>query len=211
MRDSATLVVIRNMQHFRFLLANFKLLLVKVCGADDGLRRGRGMRGAMGVRPRCPLRERLTAVVAVVVVALVGSLRGVAVVVAGAARFNVPMFIEFNNGRVSQSNVTFMCVNELTGGQTPETVVAPFARAQLTVTPDPKYHVYAEITCYFYNNTADSTYLVAVDPWAGMGPNVDPNGVLNYEWNIGDACFDLIRHYVNGTTLTPCLYFWPRY
>lgn len=163
------------------------------------------------MRPRCPLRERLTAVVAVVVVALVGSLRGVAVVVAGAARFNVPMFIEFNNGRVSQSNVTFMCVNELTGGQTPETVVAPFARAQLTVTPDPKYHVYAEITCYFYNSTADSVYLVAVDPWAGMGPNVDPNGVLNYEWNIGDACFDLVRHYVNGTTLTPCLYFWPRY
>lgn len=159
------------------------------------------------MRARCPLRERLTAVV-VVIVALIGSLRGLVVV---AAKFNVPMFIEFNNYRVSQSNVTFVCVNELTGGQTPERVIAPFNRVQLTVTPDSKYHVYTELTCYFYNSTTDSVYLVAIDPWAGMGPNVDANGVLNYEWNIGDACFDLVRHYVNGTTLTPCLYFWPRY
>ena len=157
---------------------------------------------------RCPLlRERLRALV-LAVVALLASLRGLVVV---AAKFNVPMFIEFNNYRVSQSNVTFLCMNELTGGQTPETVIAPFGHAQLTVTPDAKYHVYAELTCYFYNSTADNMYLVAIDPWAGMGPNVDPNGVLNYEWNIGDACFDLIRHYVNGTTLTPCLYFWPHY
>jgi hypothetical protein len=48
-----------------------------------------------------------------------------------------------------------------------------------------------------------------MSPYAGMGPNVD-SAVLQYEWNIGDSCFDLVRHYVNGTMLTPCLYFWPR-
>lgn len=124
-------------------------------------------------------------------------------------KFNVPMFIEFNNYRVSQANVTFICVNEITGGRTRESSIMPYTRLTFTVTPDPKYNVYAEMTCYFYNTTTDGEYLVAIDPYAGMGPNVD-SSVLQYEWNIWDSCFDLNRHYVNGTKLTPCLYFWPR-
>lgn len=123
-------------------------------------------------------------------------------------KFNVPIFVEFNNYRESQSNVTFFCMNEITGGRTPEKSIMPFARLTFTVTPDLHYNVYAEMTCYFYNTTSDGNYLVAMDPWAGMGPNVD-SAVLTYEWNIWDACFDLNRHYVNGTKLTPCLYFWP--
>lgn len=124
-------------------------------------------------------------------------------------KFNVPVFIKFNNYRVSQANITFICVNEITGGRTRECSVRPFARLTFTVTPDPKYNVYAEMTCYFYNTTTDADYFVAIDPYAGMGPNVD-SAVLQYEWNIGDSCFDLVRHYVNGTMLTPCLYLWPR-
>lgn len=124
-------------------------------------------------------------------------------------KFNVPIFIEFNNYRVSQTNITLICVNEITGGQTLESTVLPFNKLTMTVTPDPKFNVYAELACYFYNNPNDAAYLVAIDPYAGLGPNIDPV-VLQYEWNIGDACFDLVRHYVNGTKLIPCLYFWPQ-
>lgn len=139
-------------------------------------------------------------IVLLVVATAAASVRG--------AKFNVPIFMEFNNYRESQANVTLLCMNEITGGRTPEHSIMPFSRLTFTVTPDAYYNVYAEMTCYFYNTTTDGNYLVAIDPWAGMGPNVD-SAVLTYEWNIWDACFDLNRHYVNGTKLTPCLYFWP--
>lgn len=51
-------------------------------------------------------------------------------------KFNVPIFMEFNNYHESQSNVMFFCMNEITGGRTPERSIMPFARLTFTVTPD---------------------------------------------------------------------------
>lgn len=122
------------------------------------------------------------------------------------AKLNVPIFIEFNNYRESKTNVTFSCVNQITGGRIWERSIMTLTRLAFTVAPDPKFHVYTEMSCCFYNTTTDDACLVAIDPYAGMGPNVD-SSVLQYEWNIWDSCFDLIRHYVNGTKLIPR---WPR-
>ncbi len=122
--------------------------------------------------------------------------------------FNVPMSIVFNNNRGPHANITFLCVNEITGAETPQNVLLPFKTLTFTVTPDSKYKVYAALSCYFYNNPDDNAYLVSMDPYGGFSANLD-SIVLQYQWNIFDTCFDLVRHYVNGTKLNPCLYVWP--
>ncbi len=122
--------------------------------------------------------------------------------------FNVPMSIVFNNNRGPHANITFLCVNEITGAETPQNVLLPFKTLTFTVTPDSKYKVYAALSCYFYNNPDDNAYLVSMDPYGGFSANLD-SIVVQYQWNIFDTCFDLVRHYVNGTKLNPCLYVWP--
>ncbi len=122
--------------------------------------------------------------------------------------FNVPMSIVFNNNRGPRANITFLCVNEITGAETPQNVLLPFKTLTFTVTPDSKYKVYAALSCYFYNNPDDNAYLVSMDPYGGFSANLD-SIVVQYQWNIFDTCFDLVRHYVNGTKLNPCLYVWP--
>jgi len=45
-------------------------------------------------------------------------------------KFNVLIFLEFNNYRESQADVTLFCMNEITGGRTPERSVMPFVRVE---------------------------------------------------------------------------------